>query len=66
MVMTTDGVRESRASDGAEFGSDRVVEALRGSTGSDDDLRRIHEALMRFSKGVRHDDVTVLSLARES
>ena len=66
LVLTTDGVRESRASDGAEFGSDRVVEALRGSTGSDDDLRRIHEALMRFSKGVRHDDVTVLSLARES
>ena len=66
LVITTDGVRESRASDGAEFGSERVVEALRGSTGSADDLQRIHEALTRFSKGVRHDDVTVLSLAREA
>jgi len=64
LVLATDGVRESTNAAGEQFGTDRVLEALRGSRSAEDDLARLRAAVEAFSGGVRHDDRTILSIER--
>ena len=65
LVLATDGVRESKARDGSEFGVARILDALRGSPDAVSDLARLVEAVNRFAGTVRHDDLTILSLSRD-
>ncbi|MFM1803665.1 MAG: hypothetical protein RL136_544 [Planctomycetota bacterium] len=65
LVLVTDGLREARSSGGEEFGSSRVIEALRESSGASDDVKRLVEAVRRFSSAAGEDDLTILSLVRE-
>jgi len=64
LVLATDGVRESKNAADEEFGTDRILEALRGSRSADDDLARLRTAVDAFTGGVRHDDRTILSIER--
>ncbi len=64
LVLATDGVGESKDEHGVEFGMDRILGALRDSRGAEDDVARMVKAVNAFAHGVRHDDLTVLSIAR--
>ncbi len=66
LVITTDGVRESRSPAGEEFGTERIIEVLRGARSSEDDVRLLRDAVLRFSGGIVHDDLTILSLSKDS
>jgi sigma-B regulation protein RsbU (phosphoserine phosphatase) len=64
LLLFTDGVTEATDSDGTEFGEDRLVELLRSAAGMDAAHVRhtVMESVTRFSRGVFHDDVTILVL----
>jgi serine phosphatase RsbU (regulator of sigma subunit) len=64
LVLVTDGVRETKSPAGEEFGVARVLEALRGASGAEQDVARMLDSVHRFSDGVREDDLTILSIAR--
>lgn len=64
LVLATDGLGESANADGVQFGMERVVDALRGSASVAQDLERLLGAVAAFAGGARHDDLTILSLAR--
>jgi len=66
LVITTDGVRESRSPAGEEFGTERIIEVLRGARSSEDDVRLLRDAVLKFSGGIVHDDLTILSLSKDS
>ena len=61
-----DGVRESRSPAGEEFGTERIIEVLRGARSSEDDVRLLRDAVLKFSGGIVHDDLTILSLSKDS
>ncbi len=63
LVITTDGVHESRSLEGEEFGVDRIAAALADSTGAQSDVRTLLEVLRGFNGGVLRDDLTILSIA---
>lgn len=64
LVLVTDGVRETKSPASEEFGVARVLEALRGASGAEQDVARMLDSVHRFSDGVREDDLTILSIAR--
>lgn len=66
LVITTDGVRESRNASGVEFGPERICSVLATSDGPESDVRLLLEALRQFNGGVLHDDLTILSVARKA
>ena len=66
LVITTDGVRESRSASGVEFGPERICSVLATSDGPESDVRLLLEALRQFNGGVLHDDLTILSVSRKA
>lgn len=66
IVLATDGVREAKSASGEDFGTDRVMKALGGSTDAASDVSRLLAALSVHAGGVRADDITVLSISRGS
>jgi sigma-B regulation protein RsbU (phosphoserine phosphatase) len=65
-ILHTDGVTEARRRDGAFFGVrrlSRVLEGLERRT-PDEACHRIAASLREFERQHRHDDATVLGLAR--
>jgi serine phosphatase RsbU (regulator of sigma subunit)/pSer/pThr/pTyr-binding forkhead associated (FHA) protein len=65
VVVCSDGVTEARNRQGAEFGRDRLVQAMAGTHGQKPDaaLERLLEEVRRFSEGgAQGDDITVLVL----
>ncbi|MEY4118749.1 MAG: hypothetical protein RLZZ116_2077, partial [Planctomycetota bacterium] len=65
LVLATDGVGESKDEHGVEFGMERIIGSLRESRDAEGDVARLVKAVNAFAHGVRHDDLTVLSLARD-
>jgi len=64
LVLATDGVGESKDEHGVEFGVERILGALRESRDAEGDVASLVQAANAFARGVRHDDLTVLSIAR--
>lgn len=67
LVLYTDGVIESEAVDGDEFGTERLCEAIkRYSTSSAEDLvSSIREEVDEFSKGMAQtDDITLIAIEK--
>lgn len=65
VIACSDGVTEARDADGAEFGRDRLLEAVRGMRGERPDavLDRLVGAVREFSRGAAQaDDITALVL----
>jgi hypothetical protein len=44
---------------------ERIIGSLRESRDAEGDVARLVKAVNAFAHGVRHDDLTVLSLARD-
>jgi sigma-B regulation protein RsbU (phosphoserine phosphatase) len=61
-VLYTDGVTEARNTQGDLFSDDRLLDAMRGHTGSAESLaQRIVEAVQRFSGiDVQEDDLALM------
>lgn len=59
LLLSTDGVTESRDGAGEEFGFDRLSDAARSATGIEGVMREV----VRFSRGVREDDATLMEIA---
>jgi sigma-B regulation protein RsbU (phosphoserine phosphatase) len=63
LVIVTDGVTEQADGRGEQFGTDRLVAALRGSANCDDDVARVTSELQRYAGTTEFsDDMTVLSM----
>jgi phosphoserine phosphatase RsbU/P len=67
LVLFTDGVTEARNGEEEEFGDERLLRAVRESHASSaaEIQKRVLEAASEFSRGVWHDDATVLVIAVE-
>jgi serine phosphatase RsbU (regulator of sigma subunit) len=64
VVIVTDGVTEQRNADDEQFGNERLLQSLTGSSSPEEDVARIVGDLMRFAATQDYaDDVTVVSLA---
>ncbi len=62
LVLSTDGVAESRSGDGEFFGDDRLQQAVREASGSPSPAERILEAALGFQGGRARDDIAVLAI----
>ena len=63
LLLYTDGVSESRDPDEEQFGDDRLVDLMRRSHATARTIiRDVVDEVRDFSRGVVHDDVTVLCL----
>lgn len=64
LVLVTDGVTEQTDGRGEQFGMERLIAALRGSTSCDEDVMRVTGELQRFAGTMEFsDDMTVLSMS---
>ncbi len=67
LVMVTDGVLESEAPDGSEFGTERLLEAIRLNSHlpAEEMIESIYEAVRDFAAAqVQQDDVTIVICKR--
>lgn len=63
LVVFSDGVVEQPSPDGTMFGFDRAVDAVKGSAGERDDVKRIFDAVLGFAQtDSLADDTTVASI----
>jgi serine phosphatase RsbU (regulator of sigma subunit)/CHASE3 domain sensor protein len=64
LVVCTDGVLEARGPDGEEFGSQRLLDVVRGLRRwkPEEAVAEVQQAVRRFALDVRRDDVTVVAL----
>ena len=59
-MVYSDGVAEQQNPEGEEFGVERVLLALQGSTSGEDDLKRVLKDMEAFAQSEHFaDDVTV-------
>ena len=67
LVLFTDGVTEARNGNEEEFGDDRLLGALREfhSRSAAEIQKRVLQAASEFSRGVWHDDATVVVVSVE-
>ncbi len=66
LVLFSDGVSEAINASEEEFGDDRLIECLYGTTGSacEPRLQRIFTGVEQFTAGAaQHDDVTAMVVA---
>jgi len=65
LLLFTDGVTEARDASDDEFGEDRLIDLVARSRGSAAEIQQtVTEAVIAFSRGNLHDDVTVLTMTR--
>jgi len=65
VVLYTDGATEAPAPDGEEFGLDRLGAVVRGrDTSPAAVVERVLKAVLEFSPGPQHDDLTVVALRK--
>lgn len=62
LVLTTDGVTESRSSDGEFFGDDRLRQAVQAAAGAPAPADRILDEALGFQGGRARDDIAVLAI----
>jgi serine phosphatase RsbU (regulator of sigma subunit) len=64
LLLFTDGVSEAQDSGGHEFGEERLIQLLKDNInlGAADLQRKVIKTISEFSRGIFHDDVTVVAM----
>jgi sigma-B regulation protein RsbU (phosphoserine phosphatase) len=62
LLLTTDGIIETRNSNDEQFGSKRLLERIQSLTNGQDELELIKEDITEFSEGMFEDDISLISI----
>lgn len=64
LLLFTDGVSEAQDSDGHQFEEERLIQLLKDNSnlGAADLQRRVIKTVSEYSRGIFHDDVTVIAM----
>jgi serine phosphatase RsbU (regulator of sigma subunit)/catechol 2,3-dioxygenase-like lactoylglutathione lyase family enzyme len=62
LALCSDGITEAESEEGLEFGDEGLIRALRSGSGQSarELVRSITNDVMQFSRGERHDDITLI------
>ncbi|MGB5849620.1 MAG: response regulator [Ignavibacteriaceae bacterium] len=62
LLLTTDGIIETRNANDEQFGSKRLLERIQSLTNGQDELEAIKEDITEFSGGSFEDDISLISI----
>ncbi len=62
LLLTTDGIIETRNANDEQFGSKRLMEKIQSLTNGKDELEVIKEGITEFSGGNFEDDISLISI----